>query len=188
MPEPRAPHLEPSARRPHGRESWYACLYAPPSKDAPAVRTPALVDVAQEFSPRFEVVGDETVIDVTGLDRLLGAPRVIGEELRRTAAARGLRVHVAVAATRMAALVLARTRPGLTVVDCGGEREALAAVSVDVIQILSAWCGERMRPGGEQDRAAESLVAVLRKWGIKTLGGLAALPPDDLAARLGRQG
>jgi protein ImuB len=148
---------------------------------------PALADIAQEFSPRFEIVGDETVIDVTGLDRLLGSPRVIGEELRRTAAARGLRVHVAVAATRMAALVLARTRPGLTVVDRGGAREALAAVSVDVIQIASGWGGEHVHPAGEPD-AADSLVAVLRKWGIKTLGGLAALPPDDLAARLGAAG
>ena len=76
--------------------------------------------VAREFSPRFERHRDGLVtIDVAGLDRLIGPPRTIGEELRRTAAAQGLHVHVAVAATRSAALVLALARPGVTVVEAG---------------------------------------------------------------------
>ena len=31
------------------------------------------------------------------------------------------------------------------------------------------------------------MIATFRRWGLRTLGDLAALPPDDLAARLGRQ-
>ena len=78
---------------------------------------PVLIAIAQEFSPRYERHRDDLVsIDVSGLERLLGPARTIGEELRREAAARGMRAHVAVAGTRMAALVLALARPGLTVV------------------------------------------------------------------------
>src|SRR5688572_6998675 len=103
----------------------YACLYRPP---AASDVVHSLVAIAQEFSPRYERHRDDLVsIDVSGLERLLGTPHTIGEELRREASARGARVHVAVAATRVAALVLARARPGLTVVDPGEERAALAS-------------------------------------------------------------
>src|SRR5437879_3250921 len=93
----------------------------------------SVLNVAADFSPRFERHrGGLVSIDIGGLERLFlrrsvldaserndaralgsggGAPRsvwkAIGEELRRDAAARGLRVHVAIAATRAAALVLA---------------------------------------------------------------------------------
>ena len=94
-----------------------------------------LVAIAQEFSPRYERHGDDLVsIDVSGLERLLGRPRTIGEEIRREASARGTRVHVAVAATRMAALVLAQARPGLTVVDPGEEAAALASVPIGILE------------------------------------------------------
>jgi len=62
-----------------------------------------LTVVAQQFSPRYETRGDLVVIDVCGLERLFGDARAIGEELRREAADRGMRVHVAIAATQTAA-------------------------------------------------------------------------------------
>jgi protein ImuB len=40
----------------------------------------------------------------------------------------------------------------------------------------------------EKVKNDDAPVSVLKSWGIKTLGELAALPPADLAARLGRQG
>ncbi|MET0212401.1 MAG: hypothetical protein ABW292_05340, partial [Vicinamibacterales bacterium] len=84
----------------------------------------ALVSVAREFSPRYESSGDALVtIDISGLDRLVGPPSAIGEALRREAATRGVHVHVAIAPTRSAALVIALARPGLTIVDPGRERE-----------------------------------------------------------------
>ena len=94
-----------------------------------------LVAVAREFSPRYERHRDGLVsIDVSGLDRLIGPPRTIGEELRREAAARGMHVHVAVAATRSAALVLALARPGLTVVEPGGEREIACWIPIAILE------------------------------------------------------
>ena len=50
--------------------------------------------------------------------------------MRREAAARGVRVHVAIAGTRTAALLLALARPGVTVVDAGDEAAALAPLAI----------------------------------------------------------
>ena len=78
----------------------YACVYRLPSLDA-SHAAPSLTTLAEQFSPRYERHTDDLVsIDVSGLERLLGAPRTIGEELRREAAERRLRVHVAVARRR----------------------------------------------------------------------------------------
>src|SRR5213075_3022687 len=99
----------------------YACLYSAGSAGS------ALIVVAREFSPRYESRGDLVVVDVRGLDRLFGSPRAIGEELRRDAADRGLRVHVAIAGTQIAATILAMSRAGLVVVEPGKEADAIAS-------------------------------------------------------------
>jgi protein ImuB len=154
-----------------------------------------LVEIAQEFSPRFESGTDvvAVMIDVRGLDRLLGNARTIGEELRREAARRGVRVHVAVAATRTAALMLAIAHPGLTVVDPGAEPKALAPLSIGILEKIGLF-GRAALSGpleGGPERAAlqaHSALAAFKRWGLRTLGEVAALPPADLSARLGRQG
>ena len=166
----------------------YACVYAPggslePRAPSPELRAPgpelrALTIVAQQFSPRYQTHGDLVVIDVRGLDRLLGDARAIGEELRREAADRGLRVHVAIAGTQTAAEVLAIARPGVIVVEAGQEAEAMAPISIDALAKI-----ESRAPSPESQA-----IAVFKRWGLKTLGDLAALPAADLSARLGPQG
>jgi protein ImuB len=173
------------------------------------------VAIAQEFSPRYESKkshesrGDVVSIDVRGLDRLLGRPQTIGEELRREAARRGVRVHVAVAATRTAALVLAMARPGLTVIDAGGEQDALAPLPIGILETIDLDDSRRAAllgpPNGGPERpalhrgarretlvqkqnSAISAISAFNRWGLKTLGEVAALPSADLSARLGRQG
>jgi protein ImuB len=154
----------------------------------------ALTVVAQQFSPRYESFGDLVVIDVRGLDRLFGDARTIGDELRREAADRGLRAHVAIAGTQTTARVLAIARPGVAVVEPGGEADAIAPLSIDVL----AKIGERRdddQRRDRQDRREDKLVvgfaipaiSAFKRWGLKTLGDLAALPSGDLSARLGRQ-
>src|SRR5205085_4158483 len=119
---------------PYGRP-LYACVYRLPALDAGGAAPPPLTAIAEQFSPRYERHGDDLLsIDVSGLERLLGAPRTIGEELRREAAERGLRVHVAVARRRMVALVLAVAQPGLTVVGAGEEAAALAPIRIGVLE------------------------------------------------------
>ena len=163
----------------------------PPASDEPHM---ALLALAQAFVPRFEAPRpDLLLLDVSGLGRLLGAPSVIGDELRRAAADRGLRVHIALAATRTAAWLLAHARAGLTCLEPGGEAAALAPLPLDVLQALVRppilRRGRARRPARPGDgAAAEFPLAVLRRWGLQTLGDLAALPPASLSARLGQAG
>ncbi len=179
----------------------YACLC---SAGLPGPRS-ALAALAGDFSPRFECHRDDLVsIDVSGLGRLFGEPRAIGEALAREASARGIRAHVAVSASRMAALVLAQARPGLTVVEPGGEAAALAPLRIEVLERVGPHLTPeaeslRSRPRDSEARPARGggaprevkndgvpPIAVFKQWGLRTLGDLAALPAAALAARLGR--
>jgi hypothetical protein len=95
----------------------------------------ALLAVAREFSPRIDVGHEprEIVLDLSGLTRLFGDARTIAEELRRTAADRGLQIRVAIAGTRTAARLMIRHRAGITVIDPGTEVEALAALPLALL-------------------------------------------------------
>src|SRR6266581_7663965 len=98
VPNPFSPiPANPSSPIPNPCPCLYACLYRPPASDN------VMVAIAEQFSPRYESHGVDLVsIDVSGLERLVGPAQTIGEELRREAAARGVRAQVAVAGTRMA--------------------------------------------------------------------------------------
>jgi protein ImuB len=174
----------------------------------------ALEAVAREFSPRVEVCNPrEITLDLTGLARLFGGARTIAEELRRTAADRGLRVRVAIAATRSAARLLVRHRAGIAVVEPGSEAAVLAPLPLSLLAVVAgavAGAVARGMPGSgvpgspadsrlptphSQRPPADAAVATLdpifetlTHWGLRTLGELAALAPDDVAARLGRAG
>ena len=170
----------------------YACVYSPPSSHGDASSAAnSLTDLAEAFSPRYQRHGEHLItIDIRGLDRLLGSPRTIGEELRRDAAERGLRAHLAIARTQTAAMVLALSSPGMRVIDEGQEAAALAPTPISILEKiheasgigLPASAGSRLKP------EAWSLEPVLKQWGIRTLGEFAALPSSDLSARLGRSG
>jgi protein ImuB len=173
-------------------------LYAAEGSDAAA-----LAAVASEFSPRVEVCGPrEIALDLSGLSRLFGDAKTIAAELRRTAADRGLRVRVAIAGTRTAARLLVRHRAGMTVVDAGTEAAALAGLPLALLQELAGNPTSQI-PHPEEIPNPRSQIknsfkdqrskitndcAALRRWGLKTLGELAALPPDDVMARLGLTG
>jgi protein ImuB len=134
-----------------------------------------IVQLARDFSPRVETHGDRTVtLDISGLGSLIGEPRAIGEELRRAAADAGLGVHIAVAATSTAAILLAHARAGLTVVAPGTEAATLAPLPLRVLTPMA------QSPAPEVDQ--------LHRWGLRTLGDLAALPSGELSARLGPTG
>jgi protein ImuB len=129
--------------------------------------------VARDFSPRIEPVSDcEVMVDLHGLDRLIGDPPTIAGEIRRTAAERGLHVRIAIAGTRTAARLLVHAHPGLTVVEPGDERRAVAPLSIDLLRVV----------------VEEPDLLTLRRWGLRTLGDFASLPDDEVAARLGQPG
>jgi protein ImuB len=129
----------------------------------------ALLDACYGVSPRLEDVAPGLVhVDVTGLGRLVGDGAAVAERLRRAARAVGLPARVGVAGTRAAARIAARA--GLGVLAPGTEAEALASVSVTALE----W--------------RQDLAETLARWGVDTLGELAALPRPALAARLGAAG
>jgi protein ImuB len=165
----------------------FACLYRPPAPDegGAALAGPPIDAIARDYSPRYERHSRDLVsIDVRGLERLFGSPRAMADEIRRDAASRGVRLHVAIAGTRTAALVLAHARPGVTVIMPGDEADTLASQPLGVLEkceVLSL----KSEVLQTSDVALQTF-ASFRRWGLKTLGDLAALPSADLASRLGR--
>jgi protein ImuB len=160
----------------------FGVLYAAAEMD-PVV----LESVAREFSPRIEACGRrEIALDLTGLARLFGDARTIAQELRRTAADRGLQVRVAIAGTRAAARLLVRYRAGITVIAPGSEAEALERLPLLLLDGLV----NQPPTTNHQPRTTnhQPPTATLRQWGLRTLGEFAALPADEAAARLGPAG
>jgi protein ImuB len=155
--------------------------------------------VAREFSPRLEVCGPrEITLDLSGLERLFGDPRAIAQELRRAAADRDLRVRVAIAGTRTAARLFVHFRAGLTVIEPGTEAEALASLPLSLLDTIagsaSMASGRRgarpttPNPPLPTPHTEHTFTETLRRWGLRTLGEFASLPPDEVAARLGSTG
>lgn len=155
----------------------------------------ALLTLAREFSPRVECVSDALLaLDMNGFGRWFDSPRALGAALRGVAADRGLAPHVAVAGTRTAALVSACGRAGLTVVPPGEEATCLAPLPLRVLAAVQPAAptgrGGAARRGASPARAADTALplAALRRWGLRTLGELAALPAAELSERLGQAG
>jgi protein ImuB len=154
----------------------FGALYAAAGTDQTV-----LENVAREFSPRIEVCGPrEITLDLTGLTRLFGEARTIAGELRRTAADRGLQVRVAIAGTRSAARLLVHHRAGMTVIEPGSEADALAALPLSLLDALA-------NPKSQIPNT-KFQITTLQQWGVRTLGEFAALPADEVAARLGAAG
>jgi protein ImuB len=163
------------------------CLLARAPLAPPAQR--ALLDVALSHSPRVEEAGPGLVyLDLTGLRGLFGEEPAIGEALHRRAAERGLAVSVGIGGSRASAGLAARLadpgRPAdparlagpvgldrpVMVVPPGEDETALAPAPLSVLP-----CGPEM-------------LALLRRWGLRTLGEVAALPAAALHERLGADG
>ena len=82
-----------------------------------------LVEVAQAFTPRFQVLGAFVLLDVGGLSALFGTPEELGDAIRQACPACRA---VALGSTASAAMLLACGREGFTVLDPIAEKAALA--------------------------------------------------------------
>ncbi len=120
------------------------------------------------------------IFDVSGLQRVIGPPQVIAEEVARLAAAHGLPVRIAIAGTKTAAWLLANAHPGITVVP-PGNAATLAALPLEILEALGSLEPEVC--GLEPD-----LFQILFRWGLRTLGDLARLPEAEVRTRLGAPG
>ncbi len=140
----------------------------PASPDAERAAHAALADVAYSFSPRVEDGAPGTVyFDADGLHELYPSEPALAQAALRRAAALGLDAAIGIAGSKIAAELAARDGGGCAVVPPHEEWRLLAPLSLD-----------RLQP-------APALRETLSRWGIRTLGDLAALPASGLAARLG---
>jgi protein ImuB len=162
----------------------FACL-----RSARAPET--LVGIARDFSPRLERHGSSSVVlDVGGLGRLLGDAETIGRELQRAAASH---VRIAIARTQTAARLLAIACPeraqrveGATVA-IGDAADAVAPLSLDALRVL-VEDDQPDKTNAARRKATIARLETFRRWGLTTLGEIAALPVADLSERMGQAG
>jgi protein ImuB len=162
----------------------------------------ALLDCAQSFSPCVEDAASDTVLlDLAGMESLFGSLTKISHAMADRATALGLHANIAAASNPDTALLAARgmtvapasgrlsrehpgpaldSAPKVVVIPAGKEAECLGPLPVEVLfpdQLA-----------GDQKEEAHRLLETLERWGIRTLGALAALPNVALSERLGQQG
>jgi protein ImuB len=164
----------------------------------------ALLDCAQSFSPCVEDAAcDTALLDLAGMESLLGSLPQIARDLHTRAAALGLDANVAVASNPDTAVIAARGLCGRGLCDagsCGAGTLARAAVTIippgkeaDRLGSLPLNVLFADQPEGEEKQEADRLLEtrlleILDRWGIRTLRALAALPEVALSERLGQQG
>jgi len=129
----------------------------------------ALVDLGHSFSPRVEASPGAIAVDVAELGRLFENEAQIGNALYVGARKLGLAVRVGIAGDKTTARVAARAGE-VTVVAAGREPPFLAPLPIELLE-----------------PSAETL-ATLRRWGVRTIGELEALPAGGVAVRLGAEG
>jgi len=139
----------------------YAALHAPGN-------LPVLLACASHFSPLIEELPPDTVVfDIRGLRLIFGPPEEIAAEIDRRV---GVHAHVALASNPDAAVHAARGIRGVTVIAPNREAETLAPLPLFLL-------------GGSPEFAR-----TMDRWGLRTFGQFAGLPPLGVAARLGEEG
>ena len=138
--------------------------------------------IAERFSPRVEALASPLnayaeahhfsvvlLIDSSGTGTLYGSAESYARKLFQELRAAGFPAGVGAAPNAEAALLLARCTEAIVCADRDSVRGKLARLSVSLLP-----CEART-------------LAVLARWGIRTLGELASLPETALVSRLGQQ-
>ncbi len=148
-----------------------ACLLIMNEPAGNEAARPALLRVALAHSPRVEDAGAGRIyLDASGLEGLFGDEPRLAARLRDAAAATGVKIRVGIAQSRVAALAAARLGPGVLIVEPGGDAAYLAPAPLSLLDLR------------------EETATRLSRWGLRTLGELAALPTAGLFERLGGDG
>ena len=149
----------------------------------------ALLDCAQSFSPCVEDTAcDTALLDLAGMESLLGSLAEISRAISTRAAALGLDANIAIASNPDTAVIAARglcgadapARVCVTVIPTNKEAEQLGPLPVKVL------FEDRLE--SEQKEQVDRLLETLDRWGIRNLRALTALPEVALSERLGQQG
>ncbi len=140
------------------------------------------IEVVERFSPRVQAIaspansygGDQRlavslILDSSGIGTLFGTIESYARKLHGELAAAGFPAGIGMAPNAEAALLLARSGSRVICADLSGLRAKLAPLSTSLLP-----CEPKVR-------------ALLARWGIRTLGELAALPEAALISRMGQQ-
>lgn len=143
----------------------------------------ALLQTAGQFSPRVELITPDpspgpkndtcfcAILDIAGTEKLFGPPEKLAKKLLADVRALGIQATVVVSRNIDAAICIARSLPvKFAIVPAGEEAKTLAPLPLSVLPLMP-------------DQAE-----TFTRWGISTLGALAALPEKELIARLGQPG
>ncbi len=141
------------------------------------------VDIAERFSPRVEALASPfnayaeahrlavvLLLDSSGTGTLFGSAESYAGRLHQELRSAGFPAGVGAAPNAEAALMLARSGEKAVCADRDSVRGKLARLPVLLLPCEARTLG------------------VLSRWGIRTLGELAALPETALVSRLGQQG
>lgn len=131
----------------------------------------ALLDLGWSLSPRVEdTAPDAIVLDLAGLNSLLGSDESIAAQLAARATNLGLLPQIAVASKMEIAIVAARGFEGITLIPEGRDAEILGNLPVTALS------------------TSLEVLETLDRWGVRTCAALAALPVVQLSERLGQEG
>jgi protein ImuB len=131
----------------------------------------ALLDVGWSVSPRVEdTAADTIVLDLEGLESLLGNDENIARELAQRASRVGVISNVAVASDIETAVLAARGFTGITIIPAGEESTRLGELPIRTLA------------------TDLEVLETLERWGVDCLHALAALPVLQLSERLGQEG
>jgi DNA polymerase IV len=148
-------------------------VFVTPNFDSYVEASKAVFDIFEDTAPYVEGISiDEAFLDVSGLERISGAPRDIAARLRmRVREEVGLAITVGVARTKhLAKVASASAKPdGLLVVPPDQEIEFLHPLPVERLWGVGVVTAEK-----------------LHARGLTKVGQLAALSEDELVAILGR--
>lgn len=134
-----------------------------------------IMDIFHRFTPLVEPISlDEAFLDVTGSTGLFGEAPVIAREIKNLILKEtGLTASAGVATSKLLAKIASDLQKpdGLTVVETCREREFLAALPISKL-----W--------GAGGKTMEALALL----NVQSIGDLAALPEEILAAKFGKHG
>lgn len=142
-----------------------------------------LLEIAERFTPRVEALATPRnsyakahlpavvlLLDSSGIATLFGTLELYARRLHAELRSAGFPAGIGAAHNVEAALLLARSTEGVVCADQNSLRGRLARLPVSLLP-----CGDKT-------------LHTLRRWGIRTLDELAALPETALISRLGQQG
>jgi protein ImuB len=140
------------------------------------------LEVAERFSPRIEALAGPSnqyaqahtlsvslLLDRTGTETLFGNAEQYGKKLKAALEAASFPCSVATCPNAEASLLLARSHSGVTSVQEGDLAKRLAPLPLSLLP------------------CDNTTLTVFTRWGVRTLGELAALPEASLISRIGQQ-